>query len=179
MIKSMYKATIVVCVISIVCVSFSTGAFAQATAIKIGFVDLQRIIDASEEGQQVRADIQKEADKLSQQAEQMQEKIDTLRNEYQEQTEFLTADAKQEKRDEIGKLELDYSRFVKDSRTELQKAEQRALQQLLIEIGKIIVEYGQENEYTVILEAGNILYGADSINLTDDIVNYYNLKKIQ
>ena len=36
-----------------------------------------------------------------------------------------------------------------------------------------------KNEYTVILEAGNILYGAESIDLTDKIITYYNSKNTQ
>jgi outer membrane protein len=173
----MYKCISVFFVVVVVGVGFSASTFAQSTEIKIGFVDLQMVIDASEEGQQARAEIKKKADELSQQAKQMKEELEALKADYEQQSLALSEEAKSEKRDAIGRKELDYNRFVKDSRTELQTSEQRALKELLETVGKIVVEYGQQNGYTVILEAGNILYGADSIDLTEEIINAYNTRK--
>ena len=65
---------------------------------------------------------------------------------------------------------------MQDSRNELRLVEQRSLKQLLEDVGKIVVEYGKTNNFTLILEAGNILYGADQIEITEDIIKLYNTK---
>ena len=92
------------------------------------------------------------------------------------QQEVLTPEARSQKRDELAKFERDYTRFVQDSRNELRLVEQRSLKQLLEDVGKIVVEYGKTNNFTLILEAGNILYGADQIEITEDIIKLYNTK---
>lgn len=179
MMKYLYKSLIVGAVVCGVCLSFAGSVFAQAAPLKIGFIDLQRVINASEEGKKAQEDIQKMADEYTQQADQIKVKIEALSEDLKKQADVLTPAAKAEKQDEIAKLELDYNRFVNDSRDELGKQEQRALKQLLEDIGRLVVEYGKQNEYTVILEAGNMLYGADSIEITEDIIALYNSRKQQ
>ena len=164
-------------VISMIGFGCSATAFAQSGDVKIGYVDLQRVIDASEDGKRAQEEIKKKADELSQQAKAMKEEIQQIKQNYEKQNDVLTDEAKREKRDEISKMERDYTRFINDSKTELRLAEQRALKELLEGVGKLVVEYGKANNYTAIFEAGNILYGADSIELTQEIINLYNSKK--
>ena len=154
--------------------SVSSNAFAQSAEIKIGFVDLQRVIDSSEEGKRAQGEIQQKAQEFGEQAKQKQEEIQTFQADYQKQFDLLTPEARAEKQNDIAKLERDYTRFAQDSQNELRLIEQRALKQLLESVGKVVVEYGRANNYTLILEAGGILYGADSIELTEDILNTYN-----
>jgi outer membrane protein len=155
-------------------IGMSLAGQAAAQELKIGFVDLQRVIDASEKGQEAQADIQRQADALSEQAKQLQQEIEALKQDYQNQKDVLTPEARSEKRDEISKKEVDYKRFVNDSQTELRTAEQRALKKLLEEVGRLVVQYGQEQNFTMIFEAGNILYGAESVDLTEEIIEVYN-----
>ena len=168
------KYTIVgFCVVCMICLGMAVSAFAQSAEIKVGFVDLQRVIDASEEGKRAQAEMKKKADELAQKARQMQQEMQKIKTDYETQALALTPEARSEKRDELAKLERDYSRFVKDSQTELRALEQRALKQLLEEVGKLVVEYGKTNNYTVIFEAGNILYGSNNIELTQEIINLH------
>ena len=162
------------CVVFMICLGMTVGAFAQSVEIKVGFVDLQRVIDSSEEGKRAQAEMKKKADELAQQARQMQQEMQKIKTDYETQALALTPEARTQKRDELVKLERDYNRFVQDSQTELRALEQRALKQLLEEIGKLVVEYGKTNNYTLIFEAGNILYGSDNIELTQEIINLHN-----
>jgi len=179
--KCLYKLLIVSVVVCGVCFGAVEPLLAQSAPVKIGFIDLQQVINASEEGRKAQEAIQQKADEYKAQADQIKAKIDMLTEDLKKQmdADALTPAARAEKQDEISKLELDYNRFVNDSREELGKAEQRALQQLLEDIGKLVVEYGQQNGYSVILEAGNILYGADNIEITADVIALYNSRKEQ
>jgi outer membrane protein len=171
-----YRASVVVCGIVI---GILTTVSIQAAELKIGWVDLQRVINASEEGQQAQAEIQLKADEYTRQADQMKAQLEAMAADYKNQEEMLTAAAKSEKQDEISKLEVEYNRFVQDSRDELARAEQRALKGLLEDIGQLVVQYGEQEGFAVILEAGNILYGAASIEVTDDIIALYNARNAQ
>jgi len=151
----------------------------EAAELKIGWVDLQRVINASEEGKLAQEEIQKKADEYTRQADEMKAKLEAMTEDYQKQADVLTADAKSEKQDAITKLEVEYNRFVQDSRDELAKAEQRALKELLEDIGQLVVQYGEQEGFAVILEAGNILYGSTSTEITNDIIALYNVRNTQ
>jgi len=168
--------SIFACLILAACV-FGASASAQSADMKIGFVDLQKVIDSSEEGKQAQEEIKKRADELGLQAKEMQESLQAMKADYDKQFDVLSLEAKGQKRDEISKIERDYSRFVTDSQSELRMIEQRALKQLLESVGKLVVEYGQQEHFTLILEAGNILYGAEQIEITQDVIDLYNSKK--
>ncbi|MCP4405834.1 MAG: OmpH family outer membrane protein [bacterium] len=156
---------------------FCASASAQSAELKIGFVDLQRVIDSSAEGKQAQEEIRKRADELGQRAKEMQEAMQAMKADYDKQFDVLTPEAKGQKRDEISKLERDYTRFVNDSQSELRQIEQRALKQLLENVGKLVLEYGKQENFTLILEAGNILYGIEQIEITEDVIELYNSKK--
>ena len=173
----MYKTMLVLLVGAMMCAGIAGKGWAQAGAVKIGFVDLQRVIDASEEGKKAHETIQKKADELSQQAQKSKADIQAMKDDYDKKAEALTPQARAEKQDAIAKKSVDYDRFVKDSQTDLKMAEQRALKQLLENVGALVVKYGKENGFAVILEAGNILYGAENIDLTNEIVKVYNSQK--
>ncbi len=150
------------------------NVFAQTEPMKIGFVDLQRVIDSSEQGKTAQDEIKKKSEELAQQAKKMEDEYNQMKADFDNQQEALTLEAKAQKRDELAKFERDYTRFVQDSRNELRLVEQRSLKQLLEDVGKIVVEYGKTNNFTLVLEAGNILYGADQIEITEDIIKLYN-----
>ncbi|GAK49538.1 outer membrane chaperone Skp/OmpH [Candidatus Moduliflexus flocculans] len=152
------------------------NVFAQGETMKIGFVDLQRVIDSSEQGKAAQDEVKKKSDELTEQAKKMEDEYNKMKADFDNQQAMLTPEAKNQKRDELAKFERDYTRFVQDSRNELRQVEQRSLKQLLEDVGKIVVEYGKNNNFTLILEAGNILYGADQIEITADIIKLYNTK---
>ncbi len=156
-----------------------TSVSVQAAELKVGWVDLQRVISSSAEGQQAQAEIQKRADEYTQQADQMKAELEAMTADYKSQEEMLTPAARSEKQEAIARLEVEYNRFVQDSRDQLGRAEQRALQGLLQNIGKLVVEFGEQEGYAVILEAGNILYGSASTEVTNDIIALYNTQKNQ
>jgi len=170
----MYKYIVVVCVVSIVCVSFSVSAFAQSGEIKIGFVDLQKVINSSEKKKQAEEEYKKKVDELNQQADLFKQELKQLKEEYDQQAEFLKDEAERQKRDELSEKELEFNRFNKDSELKLKRFEQRIFEQLLEEIGKLVIEYGKEHNYTAIFERQMMVYAVESIDLTDEIIELYN-----
>jgi outer membrane protein len=174
MIKSMYKYLIGVCVVSIICVSFSVSIFAQSGDLKIGFVDLQRVINSSAKKKQAEEEYKKKVEEYTQQANLLKQELDQLQGELDQQAEFLKDEAKRQKLDEISEKKLEYDRFKKDSETKLKRYEQRIFEELLEEIGKLVVEYGKERNYTAIFERQMMVYVTESIDLTDEIIELYN-----
>ncbi len=172
--KSMYKYLGVLCAVSMLCVSFSVNAFAQSGEIKIGFVDLQQVINASTKKKQAEEEYKKQVEEVTRQVDVFKQELTQLKEELEQQTEFLREEAKRQKLDEISEKELEYNRFRKDSETRLKRYEQRIFEELLEDIGKLVVEYGKEHNYTAIFERQMMVYVTESIDLTDVIIELYN-----
>lgn len=176
MLNAMYKGLVALLVILMIG-NISGNAFAQSGEGKIGVVDFQRVIDASDEGKQAQEVVKKKFDELTQQAKQLEEEFKMMKAEYDNQAAVLTLEARSKKLDELERKEVEYKRFVQDSELEVRKAEQRALQELYNEIKKVVFEYGKQEHYMLILERQSVLYVGESIDLTDEIIRVYNARK--
>jgi outer membrane protein len=170
----MRKSLILFCLVSIVCVGLSVRTFAQSPDGKIGVVDLQRVIDSSEKGKQAQAEVQKKGDELSQKVKAMEDELQAMKADIEKQSVALTPEAKQEKLDALEKKDVEYQRFVKDAQAEFRKAEQRALKDLYDQIRQLVVKYGKDNNYAVIIEVQTVIYRADAVDITNEIIKVYN-----
>lgn len=174
--KSMCKYILVLCAVSVICINFSVSAFAQSGELKIGFVDLQRVINSSAKKKQAEDEYKKKVEEYTQQVEVFRQELVQLKEELEQQAEFLKDEAKRQKLDEISEKELEFNRFKKDSETKLKRYEQRIFEELLEDIGKLVVEYGKEHHYTAIFERQVMVYVTENIDLTDEIITLYNLQ---
>jgi outer membrane protein len=174
MFKSMSKFIIVLCVVFIGYIGFSANTFVQAADIKIGVVDLQRVIDASEEGKRAQAEVQKKGDELSQQVKAREEELQAMKADYEKQSLALTPEAKREKLDVLEKKDVEYQRFVKDAQADFRKVEQRALKELYDQIKQVTIKYGKDNNYSLIVEVQSVIYNSDIVDITEEIIKIFN-----
>ena len=114
---------------------------AQENTFKIGFVDIQKVLNESAKGKEAKAKLEKERDTKQQDIRAREE--------------------------EVKKLEAD-----------LQKRETELLNEVLREIRRVVVAYGKEQQYTLILEAqSGIIYASQGADLTDEILATFNQQK--
>jgi len=154
-----------------------------ADALKIGFVDLQRVFAESDAGKKARADrADIDAIKKSKEAA-IQEKINALKKieeEIVKQSSVLSAEAKKVKEEEIEKLQKDIQGFVAEARAELQKKEDslaNVTNSILKDVSDIVDAIGYEEGYTVILRSEVVLSAKKELDLTNAVIKRLNESK--
>jgi len=154
-----------------------------ADALKVGFIDLQRIFAESDLGKKAaaeRADI--EATKKAKEAA-IQEKINVLKKMEEEivkQSSVLSADAKKAKEEEMEKLQKDVQGFIAEARAELQKKENsltNLTNSILKDISDIVDAIGYEENYALILRSEALLSAKKELDLTGMVVKRLNEPK--
>lgn len=157
-----------------------TGGLAtgQDSALKIGFVDLQKVLNQSTRGKEAKEKLEKERDAKEQEIRAQQEEIKKLVADLQKQGPVLSEAARKEREESIKRKELELRRLFEDSKRDLQKRETELLNEIVREIHKVIVAYGKEQQYTLILEAqSGIIYASQGADLTDEILATFNQRK--
>jgi Skp family chaperone for outer membrane proteins len=134
--------------------SMAAGVSAQPAAtpatgpssIKIGYIDVQRVLARSAAGVAAR-----------------------------EQLEKMTADARRDKQEQFDRKRRDAARAADDYQKELEKREATLLQKVLQEMGGIIERVGKEKNYFMIVEKRNagVLYATADADLTDEVIRAY------
>lgn len=151
--------------------------FANAE-IKIGVVDLYRVLNESEEGKKAINELQNMADSRQKTLEDKQKKIQTLKEEYDKKKAVLSEDARKTKEEEIERLVRDLQRTQADYQVEFQKKYNEINQSMLKEIIQIINEYAKKEGYKLILPKADmsIIYSTPEIEITDKIIALFNQK---
>lgn len=162
---------------------FFTTVFLVATAyaveVKIGFVDLQRVLSESKRGQEAKAKIEARGSELDKQFQQMQKEVQSLKDEIEKKGKLLSANVLKEKQKEYEQKLKQLETFVQNSRQELQEMEREAVAQILKDAEKVISDIGRKEGYTLILEKQRsfILFAPDEIDLTDRVIKALDAQK--
>lgn len=154
------------------------GFASAADAIKIGFVDIQKVLEQSDESKKVRSTLESLKSSKEKELEKMVTSAKKLDEELKKQQNILSDEAKKSKIEELEKMDRDIRRFVSDSEAELAKKQREMENSILNDLVNIIQKIGKEGDYTLILPATVILYSNKVIDITDTVLKKFNeLKK--
>lgn len=147
---------------------------------KIGFVDNGKLINEYQKKKDIEAKFQVEIDAFNKRVDSIGQSFQSQAAQLQEKDPQMTQKASQ---DQYQALAQQYQRFQQQSQMEEQQIQKRGQTQIdtLIKTVKAFVkDYGQKNNYTFILgsnEAGSVMYGKESQDVTKDILEALNADK--
>jgi outer membrane protein len=149
---------------------------AQAPPVKIGFVDLQRVMLESEKGKVAKKTLSDELEKLKKNLTQKQDELQKLKDTLDKQSALITQEARAEKEREYQTKLKDYQTLANDYQRDMQHQDREFTQKILKELDDVIKGIGDRDKYTLILERsqGAILFAPTTIDLTDKVISLYN-----
>lgn len=149
---------------------FSVSAFA-----KIGVLDFQEVLKQSEAGKDVYSKLQTQADEYDKKLMQLGDEIKAMQETYAQQETVYNEEQKEKKRTEIQRKIRGFNTSKEDYSKELKRLEMRHLKKVQDDVMKIVNDLGKELGYEIILELQNsaVLYRADSVDITDNVIKRY------
>jgi outer membrane protein len=152
------------------------GNNAYAQNLKIGSVDLIKALNESDAGKKAKTDLEFLIKSKQASLDEKGKTIEKMKNDIDQQSSVLSAEARKSKEEELERLIRDYQRLVSDSQNEVKKKEGELTNDILKELREIIEKLGSEEGYSIILEGseGQILYAKKEMDLTDSIIKKHN-----
>ncbi len=160
--------------------AFTTG-LASAGDVKIGGVDLQKILDKSIAGKEALNGLKTVAEREKKALEDKQHAFRDLKKELEQQSMMMRESTMAEKEKKLRRLKREIELYREDAQQTIQKEQSRIMRKLLKSITKIIAVYAKENGYSLIVEKGQgpnplgviVLYMDDAIEITPAIIEIY------
>jgi outer membrane protein len=151
------------------------AAPATAATVKIGYIDVQRVLARSAAGVAAREQLEKERAGIQRDMDGRRQELEKLRDEIEKKGPLMTADARRDKQEQFERKRRDAARAADDFQKELEKKEAALLQKVLQEVGGVIERLGKEKNYYMIVEKRNagVLYASTEADLTDEIIRAY------
>ena len=155
------------------------GGGTSANEVRIGYVDIQRAIFGSNAGREARKALDERTERLKKDFERRGEEARRLEAEYLKQSAVLSPDARTEKERELQVKRRELQRLQQDYEEELNRKDAELSKRILGEVREVVKQVGGKGSYTLILEknSAGVLYAANGIDLTDEVIKAYNASK--
>lgn len=156
----------------------STSLLAQD---KIGYIDSQRILAEYKGAVDIERRYNEKIEEWKAKAQTMRDDIEKMREQLQTQNMLLSEEAKLRKLKEIESKQQEYQQFIQEIWGQEGKAaelNQQLMQPLLNEIDTLLSRIGEEEDFSIILDAasGAVVYAEDGLDLTERIIEELNRK---
>lgn len=148
-----------------------------AKPLKIGVVNRLQVLEQSQEGNIAKNQLEKEKNEKQKELDKIQDELKKLQDELEKQGALLTEEKKREKEETLVRKGRDLKRMYEDYNRDLAKRQEEILGGIMVKIHQVIKDYGQEQGFSVILDANTILFGGQEIDITPEIIKRVNLIK--
>jgi outer membrane protein len=157
-------------------VMVSTSVF--AADVKIGYVDMQRALNGSEEGKAAKEQLAARVKKYQDEINVKQEELRKLKEELEKQGMLLSDSARATKEKDYQNKLKDFQRFTKDAQDELQGKDEEFTRKILEGMGKVIQEFGRKSGYTFIfVKNESMLFVDEKSDLTEEVLKLLNASR--
>ncbi|BAU47174.1 molecular chaperone Skp [Sulfurifustis variabilis] len=146
--------------------------------VRIGYVDMRRVLTESKAGKQVKAEIEKTVKKRQEKLAGEEQKLKEMQQSYEKDKLILSEAQRQEKQKEFEQRLNAYRQATAEAQREIQQQEQAYTKKALPEVRDIIRDLAKEEKLTLVFEKHEmpVLYAAEGPDLTDKIIKRLDAK---
>ncbi len=138
--------------------------------IKIGYLDLNRVVQAVAKQTPEYDDLSKELEKRQAEIDRRGAEIDKLKEELKANRVIWSEEKSREQEKIIRDKEDDLKVYSEGAQRFRDVEENKILRRLLPDIAQVVKQVGEKEGYSMILEKRILLYGSPSFDLTDKII---------
>lgn len=149
---------------------FSWMSIGFAEGLKMGFIDLKKVLDTYEKVKEGETQLLKQAQEKTDQREKLVTEIKGIR----EKLELLKDKEKEKKQQELDAKLKQLQDFTYQSRTTLEQSRDDKFREIMKEVQDVVAEYGQSRNFNIIIDDTLILYKDKTMDVTDDIIKTLN-----
>jgi len=152
----------------------SAGPGTAAAEMKIGLVVTQNLLAGSEAGQKAFEKLQGEKEKAQESLDKRANELKEMEADLQKRAMVLSNDEKKKAAEDFDKRTREAARLKEDLERGLKRTENEQMAEVNRFLSKVIVEFGEENGYDLVLDAQAAVFFSDAVDITKQIVDRAN-----
>lgn len=160
----------------------AAAAAPAAGNARIAIIAFEAAVELTNEGQRDFADLNKKYEPRRSKLKATNDEIEAEQKQYQAQADKLSQQEAASRMKAIEQKQKDLQRDAEDLRTESASDADSVFGELRKKVGEILVNYAQQNGYTVVLNYDQeqtppvVLWASQSTDITKAIIDAYNVK---
>ncbi|MBC7359140.1 MAG: OmpH family outer membrane protein [Desulfacinum sp.] len=155
-----------------ICALLLSAVSAQAASLKIGYFDLQAVLDQSQWGKEAKAEFAAKKAALQSQVRDKAKEFEDSKQAFEKQQALLDDKAKKEKILELRQMQMEGEKLLMQTNAELNKLSQDLTKPIIDKVIEIVQSMGKKEKYDYIFEVqkGGLVYATEKTDLTKDII---------
>ncbi|HZP24417.1 MAG TPA: OmpH family outer membrane protein [Terriglobales bacterium] len=160
--------------------STTSAAATPASSIKVGIIDIQQAIVATNEGARDFEALQKKFEPKKNELAGQNTEVENLKKQLQTQGDKMNEEARNTLVKSIETKQKSLQRSVEDAQNEYQQQQNEIAQRILQKMAPVIDKYAKANGYGLLFDSSNpwpqgpLLWATSGVDLTKTIVDAYN-----
>ncbi len=152
---------------------FVLPAWAQEK-VKIGVVDIQRVISESQAGKVAKERFRTHVKKVETELLREKQEVERLKGDFEKKSPLMKEEDRRNLEKEIQKRERGYVLSARDFQEELRQKEGEMTGEIFKDIVKVVGEVGKADKFSLIVERSQVPYSDDGIDITKKVIDLYN-----
>jgi len=155
---------------------------AAANGVKVGTINIEQAIFASNEGQRDFEALSKKLEPKQTELKGMNDEVESLKKQLNTGGDKLGEDARANLVKQIEQKQKSLERSVQDARDDAQNQQNEIAQRILQKMAPIIVKYAGDKGFGLIIDTSNpwpqgpVLWAGPSVDITKAVVDAYNVQ---
>ncbi|HXG35003.1 MAG TPA: OmpH family outer membrane protein [Bryobacteraceae bacterium] len=166
-----------ICLLAAALASNAQSPTQSPAPTKVGIINIQQAILSTKDGQKAADELQQRYEPKRKELEQKQNEINALRDQLSKGSNTMSEEARQALIRQIDQKTRALNRDTEDAQADFEQDQNRILQELGQRMMVVIGKYARDNGYALILDVSSpqtpVLYAANGIDITSDIVALY------
>src|ERR1700681_2103202 len=160
----------------------AAAAVAKATGTKVGTINIEQAIFASNEGRRDFDVLAKKFEPKQNELKGSADEIDSLKKQLSAQQDKLNEDSRDKLVKQIEAKQKSFDRLTQDAQEDFQNQQGEIGNKILTRMAPLIVKYASENGYGMILDTsqqwprGPVIWYGPAVDITQPIVEAYNVQ---
>jgi outer membrane protein len=152
-----------------------TASVASAqNGVKIGYVDIQKVIAESEAGKRAKERFQAQVKKAESDVQRERQDLERMRADLEKKGALLKDEERRSLEADFQKRSVNLQRTMGDYQQDLRQKENEMMGDILKELEGVISELGKNEKFTFILERSQILFSDQGADITARVIEAYN-----
>lgn len=149
---------------------------------RVGTINIEQAIFASNEGQRDFAALNKKLEPKQDQLKSLNDEVESLKKQLSTQGDKLSEDARANLVKQAEQKQKTLERSVQDARDDAQAQQNEIAQRILQKMAPIIVKYASDKGFGVIMDTSNpwpqgpVLWAGPAVDITKAVVDEYNIQ---
>jgi outer membrane protein len=166
-------------VLLVVCLAFLIVPFALRAAenLKIAVVDVQDVIDTTDEGKQIKANLEKDQVQKQNILNEKKKELTKMKEDLEKQKLILSQEALGEKQKKLEEKYIEAQQMSMNFTQDFNQKTQDTLSQMYTKIESVVAKLAKESDYSVVLEKGagrGVMYSKAPFDITRKVIETYN-----